>query len=424
MSNSNLKRYFQFMLVVVAAGSIYPLIYLKTNYQETILTVFGITLQQLNVIYSVLGVVFVLGYFPSGLLSDKFSSKRLLTMSLFGTSIGGFWFAQIPNYTVVLIIFFIWGVFSVFTFWSAHMKLVKLLAKPEEEGRFFGILDGGRGAIEAILASIAVIVFSSIVGNSQNIQDKESGLVAVIYMYSFVLLVVAILAALFIENDNKKKSTVEEENQESSKFEFKDILIIFKNKLIFILGAIISMSYVVTWTIYYIGGFLETNIQISSVRVSSIMVIVLWMRPIGGIAGGFLADKIGKTKTLSISLLLACLGLFGMSFLPENINEVVFYILAVLTGLFIYAIRGTYWSLLGDCHIDNKILGISVGFVSVLGYLPDMLVPILNTYLFNTFGENNGYNTYFTFSGVMGCIAILFIVCFKVVRKKQEKVCD
>lgn len=110
MKKELFKRYFQFLLVVLAAGSIYPVIYLRGSYQETILEVFNMTLPQLNTIYSILGIVFVLGYFPSGLLSDKFSAKKLLAISLFGTSIGGFWFAQVPEYTSVILIFCIWEI--------------------------------------------------------------------------------------------------------------------------------------------------------------------------------------------------------------------------------------------------------------------------------------------------------------------------
>ena len=104
MDTNKLKRYFQFALVVLAAGSIYPLIYLRTGYQETILLVFGIEMAQLNIIYTALGLTFVAGYFPSGWISDRFSSKWLLALSLFFTSLGGFWFAQIPSYNNVIII--------------------------------------------------------------------------------------------------------------------------------------------------------------------------------------------------------------------------------------------------------------------------------------------------------------------------------
>ncbi|MDO9593318.1 MAG: MFS transporter, partial [Erysipelotrichaceae bacterium] len=184
MSQEKFRRYFQFLLVVLAAGAIFPVIYLRTNYQETILQVYNMTLPQLNTIYSVLGMVFVVGYFPSGLLSDRFSAKKLLAISLFGTALGGFWFAQVPSYTSVVLIFSMWGFFSVFTFWSSHMKIVKLLAKENEEGRFFGILDGGRGVVEAVLASVAILIFSGILGASLALADKRAALVGVIYMYS------------------------------------------------------------------------------------------------------------------------------------------------------------------------------------------------------------------------------------------------
>ena len=49
---------------------------------------------------------------------------------------GGIWFAQVPQFGFVVAIFALWGIFSVFTFWSAHLKLVKLPTKKEEEGRF------------------------------------------------------------------------------------------------------------------------------------------------------------------------------------------------------------------------------------------------------------------------------------------------
>ena len=89
MSQEKLKKYFQLLLVVLAAGSIYPLIFLKTNYQETILQVFNMTLPQLNTMYSVLGLVFVFGYAPSGFLSDRFSARNLLAISLLFTGLGG-----------------------------------------------------------------------------------------------------------------------------------------------------------------------------------------------------------------------------------------------------------------------------------------------------------------------------------------------
>jgi len=287
MSQEKFRRYFQFLLVVLAAGSIYPLIYLKTGYQETILQVFNMTLPQLNNMYSVLGMVFVVGYFPSGLLSDKFSAKKLLAISLFFTGLGGLWFAQIPAYENVVIIFAIWGVFSVFTFWSAHMKIVKLLATDNEQGKFFGILDGGRGVVEAALASLAVFIFSSILGGASDLGAKKEALIGVIYMYSAVLILTSILIMIFVQDD-KKIITAVKDGEPKEKFSFASVFKLFKNKYVYLHGGIIFMGYAVFWTVYYLGGFLESNIGIDPVTVATIMVVVLWMRPVGGFVAGFL----------------------------------------------------------------------------------------------------------------------------------------
>lgn len=420
-----MKRYIQFILIVLAAGSIYPLIYLRTNYQETILAVFKIGLDDLNIIYTVLGFIFILGYFPSGLLSDKFSAKYLLFFSLLGTSIGGFWFAQIPEYISVIGIFCLWGVFSVFTFWGAHMKLVKLLSTPEDEGRFFGFLDGGRGVVEALLASVALFIFSTVLEKGETLENKTEALKYVIYMYSSVLLVVGILVALFVEkevakSDNNDLTAIQNSEEKEKDFDFKDASAVIKNKFVYIMGAIIFCSYAVTWVVYYYGGFMEQNLKITTVTVSTIMVIVLWMRPVGGILGGFLADKLGKAMTLSFALGGAALTLFAIAFLPAaTTNFNVYYILIILGGTFVYAVRGTYWSLLGDSRIDNKIMGTAVGYISLLGYLPDIIIPYLSTVVFNKFGDEGGYNAYFVISAIVGLAAICFVTIFKYQTQKK-----
>ncbi len=417
MDKQTLRRYFQFFLVVLAAGAIYPLVYLRTNYQETILEVFGMTIQQLNTIYSVLGLVFVVGYIPSGFLSDKFSAKKLLAISLGGTALGGFWFAQVPQFGSVVAIYCIWGIFSVFTFWSAHLKLVKLLTKKEEEGRFFGILDGGRGVVEAVLASVAVFIFSRILGSSLDIGDKRSAIIAVIYMYSVVLAVVAVLIWFLVEEDSGK----EVKREESEKFRIADLPGIFKNKYLFLHGAIIFIGYAVFWTVYYIGGFLQTNIGVNPVTVGTVTVIVLWMRPVGGFVGGFLADKIGKTNTIMIALLGAAVFLGLTAIMPATLAPTVFFAAVIVLGIFLYAIRGTYWSVLGDDGFNNAVLGSAIGVISFIGYLPDIVLPQFNSFLFNTFGDKGGYNAYFLSSAGFALVGIGLAFAYGRMHKKEKE---
>jgi len=316
-----------------------------------------------------------------------------------------------------VVIFAIWGIFSVFTFWSAHLKLVKLLSTKEEEGRFFGILDGGRGVVEAVLASVALFIFAQILGQSLDIADKRAAIVAVIYMYSIVLAVVAVLIWFFVEEDSSRKV----ERTESERFRFADLPGILKNKYLYLHGAIIFMGYSVFWTVYYIGGFLGTNIGVDPVMVGTITVIVLWMRPLGGVAGGFLADKIGKANTIMLALGGAAIALVAIAILPVTVGAGVFFAVAIVLGFFLYAIRGTYWSVLGDNGFRNVVLGSAIGVISFIGYMPDILLPQFNTFLFNTFGDTGGYNAYFLSSAGFAVIGIVLAAVYKMKQRAEAK---
>lgn len=423
MSQEKFKKYFQFFLVVLAAGSIYPLIYLKSNYQETILQVFNMSNAQLNSMYTILGWVFVFGYIPSGILSDRFSAKKLLAMSLFFTGLGGLWFAQVPSYEFVMAIFAIWGFFSVFTFWSAHMKIVKLLATEKEQGTFFGILDGGRGVVEALLASLALFIFSGILGTSVEVIDKREALIAVIYMYSAVLIVTSVLIWFFVQDDKKVLAldASKKEATKSPEFKFSELGNLFKNKKVYLLGFIIFMGYAVFWTVYYLSWFLEVYVGIDPVSVAGTMVVVLWMRPVGGFIGGYLGDKIGRTTVQMISLTGAAAVLVAISVLPVTGNQGLFQPLIILLGVFLYAIRGTYWSLLGDLNLDALILGTAIGAISFIGYLPDIILPEFNTFLWATFGDMGGFNAYFISSAILGLIGVVLVFVFGKIVKKENK---
>lgn len=421
MERSNLRRYFQFFLIILAAGAIYPVIYLRTNYQVTILEVFNLTQVQLNNFYSMLGTAYVIGYIPSGIIADRFSAKKLISFSLLGTALCGFWFAQIPDSGTVNIIFFLWGIFSVFTFWSAHMKIVKMLAKSNEEGRFFGILDGGRGVVEALMASIGLAIFAATLGSGEALADKQAALVSVIYLYSAIVFIASILIFIFVDDDKKLAAISENtgERAESEKFHIKDIGKLLTNKYVYLMGGIIFMGYSVFWTVYYIGGFLQTNIGIDAVTVGTITVIVLWMRPVGGFIGGFLADKIGRPKTISIAIGGGAVLLLVASMLPVS-SASVFPVLMVGLGIFLYMIRGTYWSLLGMSKIDAAMMGTAIGLISFIGYLPDIILPQLNTFLWKTFGDQGGYNAYFIMSAVFGVVGIVILAVYSKLNKNEQ----
>ena len=57
LRDTRAQRYTQLLLLVVAAGAIYPILYLRQVYQPTMLEVFHIDESQLGYLYSSLGTI-------------------------------------------------------------------------------------------------------------------------------------------------------------------------------------------------------------------------------------------------------------------------------------------------------------------------------------------------------------------------------
>lgn len=75
-----------------------------------------------------------------------------------------------------------------------------------------------------------------------------------------------------------------------------------------------------------------------------------------------------------------------------------------------------------DCKVNPAIIGTAMGFTALLGYLPDIVIPMFNSFMFNHFGPIAGYNAYFIGSAVLGFIGVVFIAIFMMLVKKNKEV--
>lgn len=396
------RRYFQLAVIVIAAGAIYPLLYLRQNFEVSILESFGITLSQLSQCYSMLGVIFVFTYLPSGWLADRVPVRVLLSFSLVATGLLGLWFSTMPSFGALQIIFACWGIATGLTFWSAHIKAVALLATADEQGRFFGILDGGRGLFEALLATIAVAWFAYAIESQAD--STRQALLEVIYIYVFVLLVLAPLV-FFVLDDHRAPSAPN--NTASAKSNLlEDLKQVLGRVEIWLCAIIILCGYQLFWATYSFSGYLQNHFGMSAVTVGSITVAKLWMRPIGAATAGFAGDFLGRESVLAVLLVLASLALAAMAFLPASAATALLLAVVLLVGILTYAVRGVYWSTLESCGVPDRIKGLAIGVISLVGYFPDIYLPLLNTALLEAYPGRSGYVIYFLALSAMGFIGV------------------
>ncbi len=408
-SDNKTQRYMQLLLLVIAAGAIYPILYLRQVYQPTMLEVFHIGESQLGYLYSMLGTIFLLSYLPSGWLADRIAPRLLISFSLVATGLLGLVYSTAPSFNLLLMIFGGWGLSTGLTFWAAVIKRVSMIAGHDEQGRFFGFLDGGRGLIEAMLATIAITLFAWLTQTKG--EPAAVGFRFVVYMYAFLCIGLGVLLGLIKDPSSKAEAGSRAQAAKRGNV-IADLITLAKIPELWLVAAIVFCGYQVFWATYSFSAYLhEGEIGLSVVMAGTITTLKLWMRPIGGIGGGFLGDRFSKVTVLIIALFLASLSLLGLIAAPQISSHVLLVFLVLFIGVLTYAIRGLYWSLLDRCNVPVQTMGLAIGLISVLGYSPDVFLPLINGYLTQNYPGVQGYQMYFAYvsavSAVGGCAGLV-----------------
>ena len=377
LGHPDVIRYVKLLFLIMAGGAIYPLLYLRQNFELTLLSTFGMTLSELNVASSILGTSFFISYVPSGWLADRFSPRALLTFSVGMTGAIGLWYATLPS-----------------AFWVTII---------------FGLLEGGRGLFEALLATIAVAWFAYAIGSLGS--AGEAAMVQVIHFYSIVCLVIAVFLWFVLKEDNPDDAvdtTQANENSGTFRETLSDIWSLLTNVRVWLVALCILVGYQVFWSTYSYSRFFQTQFGLDAVAVAALTTVRLWMRPVGAVIAGFIGDRFHPVRSLGIAIALAGTSLLGLLVLPPDSPYTLLYFAVATSSIVIYGVRGIYWASFNTTRIEPRRAGLAIGMVSMIGYTPEIYMPMLNTYLIDTYGDAVGYQLYF---GGVGLTAFLGVAC-------------
>ena len=189
------KNFLAILIVAFSGAIIYGLPYFRFDYYDVYLETYHLTNVQMGVFGSVLGVFGMISYLFGGIVADRFSTRTILTVSLLGTGIGGLVHLLPLNFPALVCLYAFWGVSSLFAFWPACVKAVRILSGSGDQGKAFGFFEGGRGVAAALMAMAAVVAFR--IGAGQ-MEDQAQGMKYVIVFYSVLTILMGVLISISI----------------------------------------------------------------------------------------------------------------------------------------------------------------------------------------------------------------------------------
>lgn len=408
MNKAFIKKYGTLLLLAAGAGIIFQLPYIRETFYVPIQNAMNLTNEQMGLLSSGYATMATLSYFIGGIIADKFSARKLLTFSFLATGVLGLWFSTFPGFTVSRIIFVLMGISTIITYWSACIKATRLLGTEEEQGRLFGLQEGLRGVLNALLVFAMTAVFSTFV-------NEVAGAAAAIRVCAITVIVIGILNWFFIEDTETGGQT--ESLGEVVKGMFKCLLI----PRVWLLVGIVFTAYSVYGLIGYVTTYAQEFYGMTATTAATLGGVRYLLQGVGGVIGGFLADKLHSRMKVIIG---GCIGLaisFALYvFLPSEASLYTAVVINFFFGLiFIYAVRSQYFAVHQDAGISIQLSGRVSGISSALGYLPDVFMYTLVGGWMDAYGRT-GFNMTWIYAVVAALLCVVLTLILGKVTKKEK----
>ena len=399
------------MFALIIAGEaifLLPFILMRV-FKPIIREAFVISDAQIGEAQALYGITAVISYFFGGFIADKWEARKLLSISLVLTAVGGFWMTLIPSIFTLKILYAFWGVSTILLFWASLIKATRQWGNAYNQGLSFGLLDGGRGFFAATIALSGAGILTYFFpekGNEITFENKVETLQYIIGAITCIVFFVALLVWMFLPKQKTKINSNKE-----FQFSFKNAFSLMKKKKVIFHSLIIFCAYCCYKLTGVYGTYAKDVWNYSLEEATYFAVFIQYLRPIAAILIGWIADKFIPSK-----LIIPCFSLIIIASLILGFGESNDSILFISFTTFVfmafgtYSLRGLYFAIIEETKTPIQLTGTLVGIISVVGFTPDIFMSLFNGYMLGenpTIIEYQNLFTLFTIIPIVGLIATI-----------------
>ncbi|WKD86946.1 Inner membrane protein YqcE [Polaribacter huanghezhanensis] len=402
---------FTSMFALIIAGEaifLLPFILMRV-FKPVIREAFLISDAQIGEAQALYGITAVISYFFGGFIADKWEARKLLSISLILTAIGGFWMTMIPSIFTLKILYAFWGVSTILLFWASLIKATRQWGNSHNQGLSFGLLDGGRGFFAATIALFGAAIltyFFPAEAVNITIDHKVQTLQYIIGTITAIVFLVSLFVWFVLPKENVIKSSSKE-----FQFDFKQAFQLMKKRKVIYHSLIIFCAYCAYKLTGTYGTYAKDVWNYSLEEATYFAVFIQYLRPIAAITVGWIADKFVPSKLIipCFTILIIASAILGMGFFHDQLIYLSFTFF-IFMALGTYALRGLYFAIIEETKTPLQLTGTLVGIISVVGFTPDIFMSLFIGYMLGkgpTIVEYQNLYSLFTIIPIIGLLAAI-----------------
>ncbi|WP_304341078.1 MFS transporter [Metaclostridioides mangenotii] len=405
---SNIKRFSIIFILAFGMTAMYSLPYMKSAFYDPMQQALSLSHTQIGNLLSTYGMVAMVSYFVGGWFADKFSVKKLITLSLVISGLLGFYFATFPSYSMLVVIFVLWGFTTIMTFFPASVKVIRMLGDESEQGRLFGFYEGLSGIAGTLISFIGLYFFGKFA-------TITVGFKYVVWLYSISSIVCGIILYFLIED-------VKETEKSDGGMSISSFLKVIAMPKAWLIGLTIFSVYLVFSSLTYLSPYLSEVYVMPLTVVSALSIIRTYVIKMGASPiTGIVTDKVGSSiKVLFVGFLLMAVSTAAFLVIPKSSSFMwIAVINMVILSVILFGARGIYFATVSESNIPIETTGAIVGFASFLGFSPDAFYYTIAGNWLDKYGQT-GYTYIFILSVVCAFVGIFSTYTLIKMNKKDS----
>ena len=405
-----------FALIAAGETAFFLPFVLARVFRPTLLDVFGITNLELGTAFSLYGVVAMAAYFAGGPLADRYSARRLMALALLATGLGGIVLAGFPPPRIMNLLWAFWGMTTILLFWAAMIRAIREWGGHSQQGRAYGLLDGGRGLLAALVASLSVAIFAALLPSdvpSATLEQRAVAFRGVIWVFTGITLGIAVLVWILVPD-----STPRDEAGGRQRLSLRGVRAACRMPAVWLQAVIVVCAYTGYKATDDFSLLSRDALGFDDVQASGVSTLSLWIRAAAAVTAGYLGDRLDASRVIvgGFAILIGgCLLIASGVLVPGPAWMLIATI--VTAGVGIYALRGVYFALLAEGAVPLAYTGSAVGVVSVLGFTPDVFMGPLMGVLLDRSPGLPGHQHVFAAVAGFGAIGLLAALVFRRVTR-------
>ena len=151
-----------FVLLVLCSQFAFSVLAMKGALLPQMLELWQISKTQFGLLMSIYGIVHNIFYLAFAWVQDRFSARVLIPVNMVMGGITTFFLGTTTDFAVLCFLFVMLSLWCEGAFWPAVLSAVRKTTSDNNQGKIFGLLEGGRGGIELLQNLMTVGLYTAL----------------------------------------------------------------------------------------------------------------------------------------------------------------------------------------------------------------------------------------------------------------------